>query len=158
MFEQVTRPFARPGLLVTGRIIPSRNRKSVLPVVVIWGAAGEAPTPIEDAAPTNGFSIVVKSCDITNTESARQTNDVRVENKDDPDQFLKVRQIKQIEFKKPGKEATPEDGVAYSIQEAMKEFSAKMDQIGVDVSGIPDKCKSIYKLNWPPLAPVSEGP
>lgn len=103
MLEQVVRPFVSPGSLATGRIVVSRSSpRATTNVEFVFGAAGAMPTPTRDT----GIGINVANCDNTNKEKQDQTvrTRKRIENPDDPDQYVIVEDIETITFAK-----TPDD-------------------------------------------------
>lgn len=59
-----------------------------------WGSVGALPTAAP--APTVGFQVVA---DATHTEISRKTETVRIENPDDPSQFVMADRSKELLFK-----------------------------------------------------------
>src|SRR5216683_6751236 len=82
--ETIIRPFQRPTT------IADKQRQITTPVVVppeiaiiVWGGAGQSPT-----MKVSGVDIKVKHNDVKMKEVRRTTRKIRVQNPDDPNQFI----------------------------------------------------------------------
>jgi len=143
MFEQITRPFAIPDILVSGRIVASKRQRSSVQSRLVWGTVGDIAAPVEEKIPLDpGFTVVIKDCDVTLTETSRKTKDVDFKNKDDTSQFVTVRQIQEIKFQKPDKNENSMTHLERSL--------AAIDKHWDDVfnSGTTKKCDQAYQLHW----------
>jgi len=108
--EQIVRPFQSALAIGTRRVIvvpldPPDDEASIS-----WGVAGELPeaiateNPVTDGDPeAGGIGYQIKSCNDTLQEKARNTEDVRVENPDDPDQYVIIARVKSMTFNKKPK-------------------------------------------------------
>lgn len=102
MMEEIVRPFASPGGLATQRIVVQRDQVPVEPATLTWGQAGQMPTALEqDSANddgTYGFKLIV--CDEALSEDTRSTENQRIENPDDPNQYVVVQRVRSMKFRK----------------------------------------------------------
>jgi hypothetical protein len=98
MLEQIVRPFQTPTT-IADKAFPTSRPVSVKveKVLVSWGAAGQAPDQ-------GGLNVEVKKGTFNYAEKSRSTTDVRIENPDDPNQFIIAKRINSIEFTKPSVE------------------------------------------------------
>jgi hypothetical protein len=138
MLEQIVRPFARPNTLARRRIIASSTKIEVPEAIISWGSAGTLPgaTEIEQIDPT-GVNFNVITCKDNYEEVDRQSRPVRIEQQDNPENYVVFNRIDQVSFlrrdKKGGKQVTyridtsvdPETGTIYKVlrndQEACKQ-------------------------------------
>lgn len=103
--EAVVRPFVSREPLRSQRIITS-SKKAAVPQtsVVTWGAAGTLPSPVESDAdqPAIPISVTTQTKKVTdkNVEKSRETEKVRIENPDDPAQYVMVDRPKKVTFNK----------------------------------------------------------
>ena len=105
MLEQIVRPFQLFDPTAGIPIIVQRANVAVQPAVLSWGQAGELPTAFQEDEPDEtGINFKLLECDENLAESKRDTEDVRVENPDDPSQFVVVQRIKSITFKKANRD------------------------------------------------------
>lgn len=142
--EQIVRPFEAPLSIVQGRVVTSSRKQPLEVARVIWGTAGTVSPAVEEKVPEpGGFTLTVKDCDDTWTESGRQTTDQRIENPDDPAQYVMVRRIDKIDFKRPDKQDPTFSYSGYAVQQAMEEFNAAFN------SGTTKKdCTASFALKW----------
>lgn len=99
-FEQIVRPFQRLPNQTTQRIIASRTKIDVPDAVAQWGQAGTLPGAIEITPTEEGFSFKVVDCDERFQENSRETEDIRIQNPDDPNQYVIDQRIKKITWNK----------------------------------------------------------
>lgn len=104
--EQLVRPFARPDTLSRRRIIASNTKVEVQPAILSWGTAGSIDSPREvEAVDPLLIAVELKKDHDEFTEPApgmrREVERVRVENPDDPNQYVMVERIRRISFQKP---------------------------------------------------------
>lgn len=145
MFERISRPFETPNSLAIGRIVASKKARSVELSRLAWGNIGAMASPTEEKpAEDPGFTLILKDCDQTLTETFRKTNDVDVKNKDDESQFITIRQINDIKFQKPDKNSQSNSYVARSIDAINQHW----DDI-FNTGETTKKCNDTYKLKWP---------
>lgn len=93
MLEQIVRPFQTPTA-IPSNISPITKPVVVAPqkAVLSWGATGQAPTTVTE-------TFLVNSGDGHKfKESKRYVSNVRVENPDDPNQYIVTQRIDSIEF------------------------------------------------------------
>lgn len=99
-FEQIVRPFQRLPTQTTQRIIASRTKIDVPDAIAQWGQAGTLPGAIEITPTEDGFAFKVVDCDEQFQEDSRKTEDIRIENPDDPNQYVVDQRIKSIVYNK----------------------------------------------------------
>lgn len=104
--EQLVRPFVAPRSLVSRRIIPSKAELTVETAGRTWGAAGLLPSPreTEEPGPAPQISINVKIKPEKNKTRALETEQVRIEQPDNPDNYVILERIKKITY---GQDAPP---------------------------------------------------
>jgi hypothetical protein len=141
--ETIVRPFETPLVITQGRVVVSRLKVPITPAETRWGAVGTLPTATE--VPKGG-GFTVKDCNTNFAESARVGTDVRVENPHDKTQFVVVRRIDSITFKKPDKGDQSNSYVAYSLKVAESQLDVKFDT-GRSM-GPTQKCEDQYQLDW----------
>jgi hypothetical protein len=81
---------------------PAPDKTDQKPGYLCWGDEGTLPTP----TPAVGPNIEMKP-DEVHTEVARKAVSVRIQNPDDPSQYIMVRRADEITFKKTGGAAGP---------------------------------------------------
>jgi hypothetical protein len=107
--EMFVRPFVSVESFFTPRVAPE-----VLPpepeAFVSWG--GPSEFDFDDSFKKLARTMIVFKVDdgdapaLGYDETVRQTEDVRIENPDDPEQFVIVQRIKSIDFNVPGGQTT----------------------------------------------------
>lgn len=104
MLEALIRPFQDPGSTATQRfVVPSSNKQPPQIAQLIWGAAGTMPTAVASLV-TGGIGATIDSSILTgdtqNTEKkgTRVVVQKRIENPDDPSQFVMVEDTRSITF------------------------------------------------------------
>jgi hypothetical protein len=99
--EQIVRPFQSPAVLAKRRVVSTSIKIDVDEVIVEWGRSGDLPAPIKrEVIDDEGFAFTVVKCDDNYQEKNRAFNVVRIENPDDPSQYVMVERINQIKFNK----------------------------------------------------------
>lgn len=100
--EQIVRPFQNTDVLSKRRIISNSTKEDTDEVIIEWGRSGDAPaaSEIERDAEDGNFTFEVVHCDDKYDEKNRKFNTVRIENPDDPSQYVMVQRINQISFNK----------------------------------------------------------
>ncbi len=101
--EQIVRPFQSSSPASTQRIAVSTQKVAVKPAHLCWGAVGTLPKAIEQADTFNGINFRLEECSERLGERNRQTENVRVENPQDSNQFVIVQRIRSMEFDKTSK-------------------------------------------------------
>lgn len=143
MFEELVRPAAAPGSLAT-RLLPSNNvQVQVTRARLIWGTAGTLPGPTVES----GGGFKVEECDTGFTETKRTTSNLRVENPDDPTQYVIIQRIESVAFDgKPRKKIV---GSIVSETTAFAEFDPFAGSPFGDVPQGQDGCQSTYTFHNP---------
>lgn len=102
--EQIVRPFQSPTPLNTRRVIPSSTKEAPQTATIIWGKPGTMPVAVESAAdqpvPMPGVNVKTKKVTDRNVEKSRETETIRIENPNDPSQYVIVERVKKITFDK----------------------------------------------------------
>lgn len=100
--EQIIRPFQNTDVLSKRRIISNSTKDATAEVVIEWGTSGETPAAseiIHDPV-TGDPAFEVVHCDDKFDEKNRKFDTVRIEQVDNPDNFVMVQRINQISFNK----------------------------------------------------------
>lgn len=100
MLEQLVRPFQRRDLSPRTRIVVSTGTGTE-PIVIEFGEAGSLPTGKQDT-----FEIKLEKEKEQYKETHRTTRKVRIENPDDPDQYVMVERPEKMKL---DKKKTPAD-------------------------------------------------
>lgn len=149
--EQIIRPFQTAFPQNRDRVIASTVKQPPEIAQLQWGAAGQLPTATEENPPYLNFKVNDPSNDQSLTEKSRTTQTVRVQNPDDPDQFVDVQRIQQIVFKAP-KTAQPESQYT-SYSTTATAVSGGSTDLGGGLSSTPGsqpgETDYTYSLNWP---------
>ena len=100
--EQIIRPFQTPDVISKRKIVSKSTKLPTDEVVIEWGRSGDAPTPteIEKDEEEGVINFKVNDCDDKYNEKNRKFSTVRIENPDDPSQYVMVQRIEQIKFNK----------------------------------------------------------
>lgn len=98
--EGIIRPFQQPDRLTRRRIVATNTKLDVNPVSLTWGEAGNLPVP----QTTVNFTVKKEKDHI---EISRETELVRIENPDDPSQYVMVERPKNITFREKGAPTYP---------------------------------------------------
>lgn len=100
--EQIVRPFQNPDVLSKRRIISNSTKEDAEEVVIEWGSPGDAPSAseIEHDAETGDFAFEVVHCDDKYDEKNRKFKTIRIEQPDNPENYIMVDRIHQITFNK----------------------------------------------------------
>ena len=94
MFEQIVRPFQTTTTIVDRQITVTKpNKVALQKAILVWGAVGQAPT-------MSGLSFTVKDPDNKFKETSRKTTDHRIQNPNDPNQYVVAQSIDSIAFQK----------------------------------------------------------
>lgn len=136
MIETLVRPFQTPLVLGTQSVDVLSTKLANQTAILIWGVAGTIPPATEDGDYA-GFKL--PHCDTRLNETKRVVEEVRVQNPDDPTQFVMVERIKSI---------------------TMSESPAGPDASWVDVDGfvhdpsfgsnpVTSPCEHVFNLNPP---------
>lgn len=99
--EILVRRYQKPQTSSGRRLISTREVVDVQPAILSWGAPGQLPekveVPIGEVPPLYAFEVKKKGKE--QQETAKVTEKVRIENPDDPDQYVVTERIKSIRFK-----------------------------------------------------------
>jgi sensor domain CHASE-containing protein len=100
--EQIVRPFQSPAVISTRRIVSNSTKIPTDDVLVEFGAAGDMPAAekVEDAQDDGGVNFQVVTCDDKYSEKDRRFKTVRIENPDNPENYVMVARINEIKFNK----------------------------------------------------------
>lgn len=99
--EQIIRPFQSRDTLSNRRVVSKSTKIPTQEVIVEWGTAGDMPAADEiEKDEEGGISFNVVKCDDKFDEKNRKFKTVRIENPDDPSQYVMVERINQITFDK----------------------------------------------------------
>lgn len=136
--EGIVRPFQQPDRLLRRRVIAATEKVDVQPATLTWGAVGRLPVP------QVGVSFALKK-DAEHDEVGRQTQKVRVENPDDPSQYIIVERTKSISFrqKRPPTLAAWRDGQL--IAEGSQDIGGGAQGVGGGAQGImPPSGRTVF--------------
>lgn len=164
--ETLVRPFTTPNPLGTRRITTVRTKVPTETSGGTWGVAGNLPVAVEVPPGEDPLSIGIATQKKTNhIEISRETEKVRVENPEDPNQYVIVERIKNIgfkdknpdtlaAFKKTGSVTQTTPGASPSDQWQPGETQISTDGVDVarDLADLRqiDYLEAYYELNWPP--------
>src|SRR5580765_6353879 len=98
--ESLVRPSQSPVTLGTRRITPVRTQVATDTAGGTWGVAGNLPVAVEvppEADPLV-FNFEVKKSK-EHQEVSRETEKIRVQNPNDPDQYVVIERLKSVRFK-----------------------------------------------------------
>jgi hypothetical protein len=100
--EQIIRPFQTTDILSKRQIVSNSTKIPTDEVIIEWGNSGTDPTPSEITrdATTGDFVVEVVHCDDKFNEKDRKFNTIRIEQPDNPENYVMVDRIKQITFNK----------------------------------------------------------
>lgn len=92
MLEQIVRPFQTPTT-IADKATPITTPVKAAPqkATLSWGSVGQAPTLFSINYQIEGTGKRFK-------EKSRRTTDVRIQNPDDPNQYIIAQRINSIEF------------------------------------------------------------
>lgn len=144
MLEQLVRPFQTPISIATIRVVAKDLSTPKSDAIIQWGQAGTLPSPTEETkTPTGGISWKVDECSANLNEHSRKTDNVRVENPDDPSQYVVVQRINSISFDKKGSK------IVGAIRTETTVFAADDPFAGTPFGDVPkaDNCQDTYNLN-----------
>lgn len=143
MLEGIVRPFQSPNTLARRRLVASASKIDVGEAVISWGAAGDLPSATQQEEDTGGSGFQVIDCNDQYKETSRTTSQKRVENPNDPDQYVIVELTNRVSFAKNEKGRTSADKVATSYTTNWT--------IGADFRSVitadNKKCQATYSLN-----------
>lgn len=98
MLEQIVRPFQTRPVISTATIVVDRSARAEPEIAhLVWGAVGTLPSQQTQEGPEIDDKHKTK---FTHKEVERTTQTVRVKNPDDPDQYVDVKRITKIKFKR----------------------------------------------------------
>jgi hypothetical protein len=103
MLEQIVRPYQSRSLFGQRRVPSSSKKEDAQESSITWGAAGALPEPREspEPGPYPGISFVVKGLNQRNLEIERETKRVKLQQEDNPDNFVVLERTTKIKFKDP---------------------------------------------------------
>lgn len=87
------------------------------PGLICWGTVGSLPSPIP--LPTIGFNVVGEEW----KEWGRKSEDVRIENPDDPSQYIMDRRPTQVDFNKAEHGAKAGSNTATEVPPGMSNYA-----------------------------------
>lgn len=137
----IVRPFQRDVPQSTRRIIASNTKIDVEPAIISWGRAGTIAGAQEiDQVDETGTGFTVLTCDDKYEELDRREQTVRIENPDDPNQYVMEARPTYIAFGKKSEfeAANYEKTTSFKTAIETAEFST------VDFNN--KKCKASYEL------------
>jgi hypothetical protein len=88
--EKLVRPFQAPDLFSRAKIPVVSENKLADPIVIVWGDVGEMPSPQSDFI---GWTIEHKE---TLNEMDRKSDTIRIENPEDPSNYVMVKRAKEV--------------------------------------------------------------
>jgi hypothetical protein len=142
MLEQIIRPFQKPDVLSTRTIVASNRQVTVERARIVFGKAGAMPVPtIETSA---GFRVA--NCNNTYKEKSRKTHPQRIEQPDNPDNYVNIDVTDEITFAR-----TPDDppnAIEARFTAFAREVSSAIATGWGNISTI-DVCEDNFKLNNP---------
>lgn len=101
--EQIVRPFQLLDPTTTISIPIVRDKVDVSPAHICWGAAGTLPTPVQQDDNFDGVNFRLEECDTHSVEDSRDTEDLVVQNPNNPSVFVVVQRIRKINLKRAAK-------------------------------------------------------
>lgn len=143
MLEQIVRPFQAPTTLAKRRIVASNAKLDVEPATITWGTAGGLPSAVQKEDVQDGSEFKVIDCNDQYQETSRKTEQKRVSNPNNPDDYLIIELTNRVSFLKNEKGRTAADKVATSYT---TNWSIGPDFRTV-ISSDNKKCQATYSLN-----------
>lgn len=148
MLEQLVRPFQSPFAVAQRRITVISVETSSLPDArLTWGTVGTLPAgAIEDDDKNllvDGFKL--ETCDNTLAETSRRTKQIRVENPDDPSQFVIIQVPTSVSFTNGERKSIV--GAIASETTAFSDISIKGSTTGWDTVTRRNDCRTEMDLN-----------
>lgn len=146
--EQIIRPFQSPTTLPKRRLISTNTKIDDQTAEVEWGNAGDLPAPEKREEDFSGIGFEVVKCDDNYNEKERKFNTVRIENPEDPTQYVMVERMNQIAFNKknePGNQMQ-----MYNNSTTSFVTLPSLDNTTYWKSNHGDqKCKATYNFTYP---------
>lgn len=146
--EQLARPFIAAQTLATRRIVAKNKAVTKGIAIIQWGNAGSMPTATQRVLNSDGLGgYTISCCKDTNSEHSRINQKVRIENPDDPTQFIIVNRVRQIEFGKKSIECN-DPFTDVGVASALAEIDASVSPIFAPADD--GACKSTYSFTVDP--------
>jgi hypothetical protein len=101
--EQIVRPFQLLDPTATIQVPVVRDQVTVQPAHLSWGAPGNLPTPVQQDSTFNGINFRLEECGTQLMEDARGTEDIRVEQPGQPNNYVIVQRIRTVTFSRTSK-------------------------------------------------------
>lgn len=101
------------------RAAPADTNDDSIPGHLCWGSVGKLPTGVLDTAD----SFEVLDCDERHAEVSRTSDDIRIENPDDSEQWIEVNRAKKTVYNKTEKTVGPPSNSSASEPEGIGDFS-----------------------------------
>lgn len=99
--EQIVRPFQNTDVISRRKIVSKSTKIPTQEVIIEWGRAGDAPAATQvEHDEEGGINWQTNNCDDKFDEKNRKFTTIRIENPDDPTQYVMVERINQINFNK----------------------------------------------------------
>lgn len=97
--EGLVRPFQSPGIINDKKLVVTRVTKVATErAIITWGSPGGSPETKQV-----GIKVTVKGDDVKKSfkEKSRKTTDIKVTNPDNPDNWVQVRRIDEMQMTRP---------------------------------------------------------
>jgi hypothetical protein len=102
--EQIIRPFQLLDPTATIRVEVVLGQVPIQPAHLCWGAAGKLPKAVQQADNFNGVNFRVVECDHHLKEKKRQTEQLRIEQPGNPNNYVITERIRHIQFENTDKQ------------------------------------------------------
>lgn len=157
MLEALVRPFAHTRNVTSGVRHTYVPRATTGPVpepeegvaTICWGKVGALPEPL-----SSGFNTL--RCEEEHIENERETDDIRITNPDDPEQWVEVRRANTLIFKKTNNRprSASDHDTSYNIGENnFDDFNASVRAgFELDDGNDDDECKLTVRLDNGPTS------
>lgn len=155
MFENAVRPFQLFQALRLSRLVPAPATSAPPPgsAFIAWGAAGTMPTP-------QSTQYQLDHCKNEHDEIKRQSDTIRIENPDDPEQYIMVDRADQMIFDTSHHQDPLPDATSYgamnsdgdiAVEDALNQLSADFSNAnwvpGLAADFGDSECKLTVNLN-----------
>lgn len=130
---------------------PADTNDDAIPGHLCWGKVGNLP----EGTLVTGDSFEVLDCDERHNEKSRKTDDIRIENPDDSEQWVEVRRANEIVFKKTEKKVKAPKNNSTAEPEGLLDFvpePIEWESFKPEQSEETKKCLLTVKLNNGPTS------
>jgi hypothetical protein len=128
---------------------PADTNEDSIPGRLCWGQVGKLP----EGKLVVGDSFETLDCDERHNEKSRKTDDIRIENPDDSEQWVEVRRANETTYNKIEKKVKAPTNSSTTVPEGIEDYSLNISEAfnPVDFEDT-NKCKLTVKHNNGPTS------